>query len=182
LSDCVIFGITGVSSIPVGGTGILSGYQESCQPMFLPLSADLITWTSMDPGIASVDRGVVRGLAAGPAVIQGTYGHMSQQVLVVVEATSSPGTASPIRLRIVGCPTMTVLQRGAFGAFAIFENGAVSRVAAVWGSSRPAVAGFTAAGAGTEIRSVDAFTAGTTRIVAQYQRLIATLSVEVVPR
>ena len=150
--------------------------------MFLPLSADLITWTSLDPGIASVDGGVVRGLAAGPAVIQGTYGRMSQQVLVVVEGASSPGSASAIRLRIVGCPTMTVLQRGAFGAFAVFENGAVSRVTADWGSSRPAVAGFTPAGAGTEARSLDAFSAGTTRVVAQYQRLIATMPVEVVPR
>lgn len=150
--------------------------------MFLPLSSDLITWVSLDPGVASVDRGLVRGLAPGPAVIQGTYGHSSQQVLVIVEGAPAPGSASPIRVRMVGCPTMTVLQRGAFGVFAVFENGAVRRVAAGWGSSRPAVAGFTPVDSGTDGRALDAFTVGTTRVVAQYQRLIATMTVEVVPQ
>ncbi len=179
LSDCVIFGIGGISSLPVGATGVLGGYQESCRPMFLPLPPDLITWVSLDSSIASVNAGIVRGIAPGPAVIQGTYGRMSQQVLVIVEGAPPPGSASPIRLRMVGCPTMTVLQRGNFGVFAIFENGAVSRVSAVWASSRPAVAGFSTAGAGAEGQTVDAFNAGTTRIVSQYQRLIATMTVEV---
>jgi hypothetical protein len=147
--------------------------------MFLPLASDLITWVSLDPSIASVDGGIVRGIAPGAAVIQGTYGRMSQQVMVMIEGTPPPGSSAPIRVRMFGCPTMTVLQRGAFGVFASFENGAVSRVAAVWGSSRPAVAGFVTASAGDQDRALDAFSAGTTRIVAQYQRLTATMTVEV---
>jgi hypothetical protein len=182
LSECVIFGITGVSSLQVGAAGTLTGYQESCRPMFLPIAPDLITWASLDPSIASVNAGVVRGIAPGFAVIQGTYAGMTQQAALVVGDTPAVGSSPTTRLRIAGCPTMTVLQRGAFRAFAVFENGAVTPVDAVWTSSRPGVAGFVTPGAGADGRALDAFTAGTTQVLAQYQGLIAPMAVAVAPR
>jgi hypothetical protein len=182
LTDCAIFGVTGASSVPVGGTGALSGFLEFCRPNYLPLSADSIVWESLDPAIASVNLGVVTGIAPGPAVIQARYGGMSQQVLVLVEGTSGqPGSSSPIRLRMYGSPIMKVLQRGLFGVFAVFDNGTISRVSpsAVWTSSRPYVAGLSGVGGGLADRTVDAFSAGSTRLTATYQGLTATMTVEV---
>lgn len=182
LSDCAIFEISGVSSVAVGGTSTLGGFLEFCRPNYLPLSPESITWESLDPAIASVNLGVVNGIAAGGAVIQGTYGGMSQQVLVTVQgAPGPPGSPSPIRLRMYGSPTMRVLQRGRFGVFAVLENGSITRVSpsAVWTSSRPSVAGFSGVTGDVPDRAVDAFSAGSTRITATYQGLTATMTVEV---
>jgi len=182
LSDCAIFEISGISSVAVGGTSTLGGFLEFCRPNYLPLSPESITWESLDPAIASVNVGVVNGIATGPAVIQGTYGGMSQQVLVTVEGASGPpGSPPPIRLRMYGSPTMKVLQRGRFGVFAVLENGSVTRVSpsAVWTSSRPSVAGFSGLTGEVPDRAVDAFSAGSTRIIATYQGLTATMTVEV---
>ena len=112
LTDCAIFDLGGVSSVTVGGTGTLSGFLEFCRPNYLPLSPGVDRRKSLDPAIASVNLGVVNGISAGPAVIQGTYGRMSQQVLVMVQGASGPpASPSPIRLRMYGSPAMRVLQR-----------------------------------------------------------------------
>lgn len=182
LTDCAIFDLGGVSSVTVGGTGTLSGFLEFCRPNYLPLSPESIAWESLDPAIASVNLGVVNGISAGPAVIQGTYGRMSQQVLVMVQGASGPpASPSPIRLRMYGSPAMRVLQRGRFGVFAVLDNGSVTRVSssALWTSSRPSVAGFSGLTGEVPDRAVDAFSAGSTRIVATYQGVTATMTVEV---
>jgi len=182
LTDCAIFDIGGISSVAVGGSSRLGGFLEFCRPNYFPLSPESIAWESLDPSIASVNLGVVTGNATGPAVIQGTYGRMSQQVLVVVQGASGPpGSPSPIRLRMYGSPTMKVLQRGRFGVFAVLDNGSVTRVSpsAVWTSTRPSVAGFSGLSGDVPDRSVDAFSAGSTRIMATYQGLTATMTVEV---
>jgi hypothetical protein len=182
LTDCAIFDIGGSSSVAVGGTSTLGGFLEFCRPNYLPLSPESITWESLDPANASVNRGVVSGIAAGPAVIQGTYGGMSQQVLVMVQGASPPPESpSPTRLRMYGSPTMKVLQRGRFGVFAVLQNGSVTRVSssAVWTSSRPSVAGFSGLTGDVPDRAVDAFSGGSTRIMATYQGLTATMTVEV---
>jgi len=182
LTDCAIFDISGISSVAVGGTSRLDGFLEFCRPNYLPLSPESITWESLDPAIASINLGVVNGIAAGPAVIQGTYGRMSQQMLIMVQATSGPpDSPSPIRLRMYGSPTMRVLQRGRFGVFAVFDNGSVTRVSpsAVWTSSRPSVAGLSRLTGDIPDRAVDAFSAGSTQISATYQGLTATMTVEV---
>ena len=181
LTDCVIFGVTAVSSLAVGETAILGGYQESCRPMFLPLPPESIAWESLDPAIASVSAGVVTGIAPGPAVIQAAYGSMSQQVLIVVGRTpASPPATPPLRLRMYGAPAMRTQQRGRFGVFAEFGDGTVSPVSSLstWTSSNSTVAGFS--GVGSEAtRPVDAFEAGSTRLSATYRGLTATMTVEV---
>jgi hypothetical protein len=179
LSECVIFGITGTESVPVGGTGILTGFQESCRPMYLPLRPESIAWESLDPAVASVTLGVVGGISPGAAVIQGRYGSMSQQVVVIVGGAPPP-SASVVRLRLYGAPMMRVNQRATFGALAIFDNGAVTRVStsATWTSSRPSVAGLSSV-ADAPAATVDGFSAGSAQITASYQRLTATMTVTV---
>jgi hypothetical protein len=72
-------------------------------------------------------------------------------------------------------------QRGRFGVFAVFDNGSVTRVSssAVWTSTRPSGAGFSGLTGDVPDRAVDAFSAGSTRIIATYQGLTATMTVEV---
>ena len=50
---------------------------------------------------------------------------------------------------------------------------------ALWTSSRPSVAGFSGLTGEVPDRAVDAFSAGSTRIVATYQGVTATMTVEV---
>ena len=157
--------------------------------MFLPLPRESVVWQSLDPSIATVAGDMVTGVAPGPAVIQVTYGLMTQQTLSIVGgADVPPGSTVPLRLRMYGAPVMIESQQAKFGVFAEFADGTVSSVTslAVWSSSRQAIAGFPAA-TGTEwrpadTRPVDAYAAGSTRLTATYRGLTASLTVDVQQR
>jgi hypothetical protein len=174
-------GFEAPASFAVGGTAALGAYQESCRPMFLPLSPDVIVWTSLDPGTAAVSGSTLRGLAAGAAVLQAAYGGMHQQALIVVGGSAAPpGASTPLRLRMYVAPVMRVGQRAQFGVFAEFGDGTVSQVsaAAAWTAANPAIAGF--AGPGSDAsRPVDAFAAGAARLTATYRGLSATMTIDV---
>jgi hypothetical protein len=181
LTDCAILGVIAPSNLGVGETRRLSAYLEHCRPMFLPLDPSSVTWTSLDSAIASLSGDTITGAGQGPAIVQATFGHMTQQALVLVGAAlSPPGAGAPARIRIYGCPGMAANQRGAFGALAIMPDGTVSRVssAVTWQSSNPRVAGVSEIAGGTD-RSVDAFTAGSTTITATYQGVSGSLLVQV---
>jgi len=149
--------------------------------MFLPLAPNQIVWESLDPAIASVTLGVVSGLAPGVAVIQGTYGNMSQQVVVAVgPMPDPPPSARVVRLRIYGAPAMRVSQRAGFGVLPVFDNGTTGRasVSAVWTSSKPSIAGLSPQPALSGV-NIDAFSVGSAALTASYQGLTATMTVSV---
>ena len=181
LTDCTMLGVIVPSNLEVGETRRLSAFLEHCRPMYLPLDPGSVTWLSLDPAVASVSGDVITGTAQGAAILQGTFGHMTQQALVMVGATLvAPGPGVPARIRVYGCPSMTVNQRGAFGALAIMPDGTMSRVSSfvTWQSSNPRVAGASDIPAGTE-RTMDAFSEGSARITATYLGLSNALSVQV---
>jgi hypothetical protein len=180
LTDCTILGAIVPSFMQIGETARVSAYLEHCRPMYLPLDPERVAWQSLDPSVASLSGDTIVALARGTAVVQVTYGRMTQQALVVVSASGpQPAPPVPARFRIYGCPEMSVSQRCAFGAIAVATDGTVSRVSsgATWSSSDPSVAGI--AGPANADQGVDGFRAGTARITALYQGVAATLGVQV---
>jgi hypothetical protein len=181
LTDCTILGVVVPSNLEVGETRRLSAYLEHCRPMYLPLDPSQVSWQSLDPAVASVSGDNLTAAARGPAIIQGTYGRMTQQALVIA-GTNPLQTApsSPVRFRIYGSPSMSVYQRAVFGGFAVMADGTVIRVSsASWQSSNPAAAGLAGQDGGSAERAVDAFSAGATTISATYQGSASALSVQV---
>jgi hypothetical protein len=184
LSDCTILGVVVPSSLRLGESRPLSAFLEHCRPMYLPLDSSRVAWQSLDPATALVVADTITGNAPGPAVVEGAYGNMTQQALVIVAANvPQPGPGTVPRLGIYGCPDMAVSQRGTFGAFAVMNDGTVTRVsaAATWQSSNPSVAGLSGVANDVNDRSVDAFAVGAARITATYQGMSATFSVQVHP-
>jgi hypothetical protein len=182
LTDCTMLGVTVPHTLEVGQTVRLTAFLEHCRPMYLPLDSDRITWQSLDSAVASVSADSLTAFAEGPAVIQATFGNMTQQSLVIVGANlPKPGLAVPARFRLYGSPAMSVYQRGSFGAFAVMTDGTVTRVSAVsaWRSSDPSVAGLSATSGDVADRAVDAFSAGAATITANYQGMSTALSIQV---
>jgi hypothetical protein len=180
LTDCTILGTLVPAVLQVGETARMSAYLEHCRPMFLPLDSDRVGWQSLDPSVASVTTDTITAVARGVAVVQATFGRMTQQAAVVIGA-NGPQPPVPPRLRIYGCPEMSVLQRCTFGAFTVASDGAFSRVstAATWRSSDPSVAGITVGTNGDQ--GVDGFSPGTARITATYQGNTTSIGVQVHP-
>jgi hypothetical protein len=181
LTDCTILGVVVPSNLEVGETRRLTAYLEHCRPMYLPLDPAQVSWQSLDPAVASVSGDNLTAVARGPAIIQGTYGRMTQQALVIAGVNPpQPVPSSPVGFRIYGSPSMSVYQRAAFGGFAVMADGTVIRVSsASWQSSNPAIAGPAGQDGGSAERAVDAFSAGATRITATYQGVASALSVQV---
>jgi hypothetical protein len=180
LTDCTILGLIVPRTLEVGQTLRLSAFLEHCRPMYLPLDSGQVAWQSLDPSVASVDGDTIRGLAPGPAVVQLTFGSMTQQALVIVGANlPQPGPPAAVAVRIYGSPTMSVSQRASFGAFAVMADGTAARIssAAAWGSSDPSVAGLSGLTGDVGDRAVDAFHGGTVSISASYQGMSAALTV-----
>jgi hypothetical protein len=182
LTDCSILGVIVPRTLDVGQTVRLSAFLDHCRPMYLPLDPAMVAWQSLDPAVASVSADTLTGVARGPAVVQGAYGNMTQQALVIVGGNlPQPGTPVQMRLRIYGAPIMSVQQRAAFGAFAVLADGTVARVssAATWESSRPSVAALSGVTGDGADRAVDALRAGAARITAGYQGSSAEMMIEV---
>lgn len=177
-----MLGVTVPHMLEVGQTVRLTAFLEHCRPMYLPLDSDRVTWQSLDLAVASVSADTVTALAQGAAVIQATFGHMTQQSLVIVGTNlPQPGISVPARFRLYGSPAMSVYQRGSFGAFAVMTDGTVTRVssASAWRSSDPAVAGLSGTTGDVADRAVDAFSVGAATITASYQGMSAALSIQV---
>jgi hypothetical protein len=181
LTECIILGVIVPPALERGETRRLSAFLEHCRPMYLPLDPGTVSWQSLDPGVASISGDVLTGVARGAAVIQGTYGNMTQQALVTVDLAAPQPGAAPARLRAYGCPSMSVSQRGAFGVFAVMSDGTIANVssAATWRSSNPPVAGLTGVTGAAADRAIDAFIGGAATVTAVYQGLSATVSVQV---
>ena len=114
-------------------------------------------------------------------MVQGAYGNMTQQALVIVGGNLPQPGPVQMRLRIYGAPIMSVQQRAAFGAFAVLADGTVARVsaAATWQSSSPSVAALSGVTGDGADRAVDALRAGAARITASYQGSSAEMMIEV---
>ena len=182
LTDCRWLGISAPSTIAVGVTRTLGVFHQFCRPNFFPLRNDQVTWTSVNPDVASVDVGVVTTFKAGAAVIGAASGRTSQEVLIIVGTEGEP-PASPSVLAIYGSPTMTKFQRGSFGAYTVTPDGTVARVTTLseWRSSNPAVLGASGPGflGGVETRSFDAHLSGSATITATYRGATASMVVDV---
>jgi hypothetical protein len=160
-ADCVYFSLTVPRTLNVGETAALTAFRESCRPMF---SANIAT-----------------GIAPAAAIVQGTFGDMTSQAIVVV-GTPQPGPAGVARLRLMGSPSMALSQSAAFTVFEELTNGAVSNVssAAQWRSSDSAVAGIVDRfGDRVEIH---AFRSGSATITASVNGRSVALAVRVPPR
>jgi hypothetical protein len=180
LTDCTILGLVVPRTLDVGETRRFSAFLEHCRPMYFPLGPDQVTWKSLDSGLASVSGDTVTAIAPGAAIVQCTFGEMTQQAVVVVQGTPRPSPPASV-LRMYGSPVMAVSQRAEFGAFVIGTDGAVTYVSssAVWASSNPPVAAPAGLWGDIPGRAIDAFSQGRTRVTASYQGMAAAMSVQV---
>jgi hypothetical protein len=181
LTDCIILGVIVPPTLEAGESRKISAFLEHCRPMYLPLDPSSVSWQSLDSGVASINGNTITAVTRGAAVIQGTYGNMTQQAVVSVGLPASPSGIVPTRLRVYGCPSMSVSQRGAFGAFAVMPDGTIANVssAATWRSSDPSVVGVSGVTGAVADRALDAFTGGAATVTATYQGLSATVPVQV---
>jgi hypothetical protein len=180
LTDCTILGVVAPRTLEVGETRRLSAFLEHCRPMYFPLASDQVAWKSLDSGLASVSGDTLTAIAPGAAIVQCTFGEMTQQSVVVVQGTTPQRPPAPV-MRMYGSPVMAVYQRAEFGVFVIGTNGTVTHVSssAAWASSDPAVAAPAGLWGNIPGRAIDAFSQGRTRVAASYQGMAAAMSVQV---
>ena len=177
LTDCTILGVTVPRTVEVGETRKLSAFLEHCRPMYSPLAS--VAWKSLDSGLASVSGDTLTAIAPGAAIVQCTFGRITQQSVVVVQgASQQPGAPA---LRMYGCRSWPSTSARSLGAFVIGTNGTVTHVSssAVWGivgpgrrSARGIVVQYLPGG-------TDVFSQGRTRVTASYQGMAAAMSVQV---
>ncbi|WP_243338515.1 Ig-like domain-containing protein [Anaeromyxobacter soli] len=121
-------------------------------------------WTSADPLVATVSRGVVSGVKVGGTDVRATYAGFSAQAHVTVEA------ASLASLLLGVPPTFTLAAGDALDVrvFAVYSNGGLRDVTllADWSSSAPATAAVSSV-AQTAGR-LDALAAGAATITASF--------------
>jgi uncharacterized protein YjdB len=138
------------------------------------LPAAELTWSSSDPGVATVDAltGVVHALAPGTTMMTARSGTASGEV----EVTVVPGGASS--LQILGGRPMAVGENLALRVLARARDGTeLNGVAAEWSTSDPTVASVD-----PQTGEVLALGSGSTRIWARAGSASASISVTVVPR
>lgn len=142
------------------------------------------TWTSGDPGIASVSGGVVAGLRSGTTSVVATFQNVAAKASVTV--TSARLTA--LQVSPTG-PTLSLPGTQQFTATAIYSDGTRSDVTtqASWASSNQGVIAFamlpglgisTGSGMAVVTASLGVFSAST-MVVVTAARLV---SLEVAPR
>lgn len=179
LEDCHWLGISGPDALASSERVTLSVFRQFCRPNFLPLTNDQVSWRSVDAAVATVSNGVVSAVAPGAAVIEATFGVITQQKLIVITGATSPSSGST-RLRIVGAPSMTVTQRGFFVAFVEMADRSIRVVPAQWQSSDAGTLSLLAAG--VEQRQFDALRSGSARVTANAEGLTATFDVVIRPQ
>lgn len=130
------------------------------------------TWGSSDEGAATVDAGVVDGLAGGVVTITATFDGVSGAAEVTVqEATVVTITVSPDTQSVAAGLTV------AYTAEASFDDGSTADVtaAATWTVSDPGVAMAMPAG------QIQGLSAGTVTVTAQIEDVSGTATLEVTP-
>ena len=137
----------------------------------------LVTWTSSDPGTASVSAsGLVSGVAAGTATITAAQGTIQGSASVTVNASSAVLTS--ITLNPAAGVTLNVGQTADFTATANWSNGTSTipyDSSVTWTTSLPSVATVNSAGV------VTAAAAGSAILTASANGLSATAAITVSP-
>ena len=122
-------GVAAVLNIDPATIQLLRGETRNLAPVFLradgePAASAPVTWTSLNPAIASVDRssGVVVGISAGQGAIQATAGDLSKVATVEVADAPfaftvpvlglSPGAEDTIAVVVPGQRNRPLASRG----------------------------------------------------------------------
>ncbi|MGD8279489.1 MAG: Ig-like domain-containing protein, partial [Gemmatimonadota bacterium] len=154
----------------IGGTVELIGQVLNGSGTVLEYS---VTWSSLDPSVATVSSGTVTGVAKGIARIRGAYGSLADTARIWVGQTA---TATSI---FVLPKVDTIAQVGGTAqitATALDGNGAeIQGAVFTWNSMDPSVA--TVDGTG----SVKGISQGNARIIARLGTLVDTATVVVAP-
>lgn len=154
-------------------------FQFQAQPVDAngnPLSGRLVTWSSSDATVASVDNtGLVTGVAVGPATITATSAGKSGSAAVSVGAqTPASITVAPTSVSI------TVGQTSQLSATVKDASGAtISGAAVAWTIDKPSVASLSSSGLGTD--TVTGVSVGTATITATSGAVHTTVPVTVSP-
>ncbi|HEX6808977.1 MAG TPA: Ig-like domain-containing protein, partial [Gemmatimonadaceae bacterium] len=170
-----VSGIAGISVLPqpvasvsvspptvtlkVGGTQRLAALLFDADGN--PLTARVVTWSSSDPTVATVDNsGLVTAVAVGPATITATSEGKSGSAAVSVGAqVASKITVAPTTVGI------TVGQTSQLAATVLDASGAMIAGAPVaWTIDKPSVASLSSTGLGTD--TVTGISVGTATITA----------------
>jgi uncharacterized protein YjdB len=155
------------ASLRVGETTTVKAeaeYSDGSEQLVTP------TWSSSDPGVASVTaEGVVAALAVGTTVITGTYedqsGSVNIDVSEAVSLSSIEVFAEDASLRVGETTTLK--------AEAEYSDGSEQLVTPTWSSSDPGVASVTAEGV------VAALAVGTTVITGTYEDQSGSVNIDV---
>ena len=172
-----------VSDFNISGSGALLGVGQTSQlsatmktPQGVGTVTDLVTWTTLDPNIATVSaHGLVTGVAIGTTSVKAVFD--SAEAILRIDVLAISG------LSVGGALVNNTLAFTSIGAtsqltlIATWPGGITSQVAALatWSSSNPAIASVTSTGV---VRSV-AF--GSTTITATYLTKSISVNVNVTP-
>ncbi|MEP6509466.1 MAG: Ig-like domain-containing protein, partial [Gemmatimonadales bacterium] len=128
---------TAPNSITVNGTAQASAIVKDQNGA--PLTGQTIRWSSLNPSVASVDSitGVIRGVAAGTATVQGKSGSVAGSGTVLVAAPSTSCTAGPIVLDLAVGQVKVVTAAESKGCIKISTTGAASQYIVVAASTNP---------------------------------------------
>ncbi len=128
---------TAPTSVTVNGTAQASGIVKDQNGN--PLTGQTIRWSSLNPSVASVDSitGVIKGLAAGTATIQGKSGAITGTGTVLVVAPSTSCTAGPIVLDLAVGQVKVVTAAESKGCIKIAVTGTISQYIVVAANTNP---------------------------------------------
>ncbi|MEO5904390.1 MAG: Ig-like domain-containing protein, partial [Gemmatimonadaceae bacterium] len=128
---------TAPTSITVNGTAQASAIVKDQNGS--PLTGQTIRWSSLNPSIASVDSisGVIKGLAAGTATIQGKTGTVTGSGTVLVIAPSTSCTAGPVVVDLAVGQVKVVNAADSKGCIKIATTGAASQYIVVAANTNP---------------------------------------------
>src|SRR5690348_12594788 len=186
-------GVSGIANItvlpqPVAGVTVTptsqvikvgQKFQFQAQPVDAdgnPLSGRVVTWSTSDATVASVDNtGLVTGVAVGPATITAASEGKSGSAAVSVGAqTPASITVAPPSVSI------TVGQTSQLSATVKDASGAtISGAAVAWAIDKPSVASLSSSGLGTD--TVTGVSVGTATITATSGAAHTTVPVTVSP-
>jgi len=171
-----------VSDLAISGNGTLLGTGQSSaltatmkMPQGVGIVTSVVTWTTLDPNIATVSpAGVVTAVAVGTTNVNASFDAKEASLridVLEVSGLSVPGLASnSLVFNLIGATTQLNLT-------ATWPGGITRQVAnlATWTSNNPAIASVTPTG------SVRAIAFGSTTITATYLTKSIAVNVTVTP-
>jgi len=128
---------TAPTSITVNGTAQASAIVKDQNGG--PLTGQTVRWSSLNATIASVDSisGVIKGLAAGTATIQGKTGSVTGTGTVLVLAPVASCTAGPVVIDLAVGQVKVVTATESKGCIKFATTGAASQYIVVAANSNP---------------------------------------------